>query len=168
MRSILYTSAVNTNGGGPITYSDTGANGMKRWGTTVNAGLLHGQISPPSPQPFASRRCANTLPCPEPAANQDAPINKNSKSPNPRSLKQHTSAESIPLCFFSSVREIDRFIILICKHLPHRSRFSSKFSTRFSFSQLSHISSAFVFASSAFAFIFSRLSHLLWAFLFLS
>ena len=58
--------------------------------------------------------------------------------------------------------EIDRFIILICRYLSHRSK--SRFSTRFSFSQLSHISFIFVFffAFSVFAFISSRLSHLLW------
>ena len=58
----------------------------------------------------------------EPAANQDAPINKDSKSPNPRSLKQHTLAESIPLCCFCfcPAREIGRFIILICRYLPHQ------------------------------------------------
>ena len=61
---------------------------------------------------------------------------------------------------------IDRFIILICKYFSHRSK--SRFSTRFSFLQLSHISFVFVFAFFAFAFTFSRLSFLLWVFLFLS
>ena len=61
-------------------------------------------------------------PAPEPAANQDAPINKDSKSPNPRSLRQHTPAESIPpccICFWLSW-EIGRFTILICRYLPHQ------------------------------------------------
>ena len=89
------------------------------------------------------------------AINQIASINKNSKSSNSRSLKQHTFAKSISFCCFCSVRKIDRFIILICRYLSHRSR--SKFSTRFSFSQLSHIFFVFAFAFSVFAFIFSRL-----------
>ena len=95
------------------------------------------------------------------AVNQNAPINKNSKSSNSKNLKQHTFAKSISLCCFCfcSVREIDRFIILICRYLSHRSKI--KFSTRFSFSQFSHIFSVFVFAFFVFAFIFSRLSHLL-------
>ena len=62
-------------------------------------GLSHSQSSPPSPQtsacPPARRQCA--VP-PISAANQDAPINKDSKSSNPRSLRQHTPAEPIPPC----------------------------------------------------------------------
>ena len=81
----------------------------------------------------------------ESAINQNASINKNSKSSNSRNLKQHTIAKSISFCCFCfcSAREIDRFIILICRYLSHRSRsrfstkFSTKFWTRFSFS--SHI-----------------------------
>ena len=94
------------------------------------------------------------------AANQDAPINKNSKSSNPKSLKQHTPAKPIPLCCFCfcPVRDIGRFIILICRYLPHRSK-SRFFSTRFSFSW-SYIF-CFRFSSSDSAFIFSRLPHLL-------
>ena len=90
------------------------------------------------------------------AVNQNAPINKNSKNSNSKNLKQHTFAKSISLCFcFCFVREIDRFIILICKYLSHRSRskFSTKFSTKFSFS--SHI------------FIFLLLAHFLLSNLFL-
>ena len=76
--------------------------GEKRWRTTVNVGLSRSQPSPPSPQtpacPSARRR--QWPPASEPAANQDAPINKDSKSSNPRSLKQHTLAEPISLCCF--------------------------------------------------------------------
>ena len=56
------------------------------------------------------------------AINQNASINKNSKSSNSRSLKQHTFAKSISFCCFCfcSAREIDRFIILICKYLSHQ------------------------------------------------
>ena len=103
-------------------------------------------------------------PAPEPAANQDAPINKDSKSSNPRSLKQHTLAESISFCCFC--------FCLILRHRPfHHTNLQissrSRFSTRFSFSW-SYIFFVFVFASSVFVFIFSRLSHLLWIFLLLS
>ena len=48
-----------------------------------------------------------------------------------------------------------------------RSKFSTRFSIRFSFSQFSHISFVFAFAFFVFAFIFSRLSHLFWVVLFL-
>ena len=53
------------------------------------------------------------------AVNQNAPINKNSKSSNPRNLKQHTFAKSISFCCFCflSAREIGRFIILMCRYL---------------------------------------------------
>ena len=94
------------------------------------------------------------------AINQNRSINKNSKNSNSKSLKQHTLAKSISFCYFCfcSVREIDRFIILICKYLLHSieikilnkililDRFAYIFCLRF--------------ASFAFAFIFSRLSHL--------
>ena len=104
----------------------------------------------------------------ESAINQNAPINKNSKSPNPRSLKQHTFAKSISFCrfCFCLAREIDRFIMLICRYLSHRSRlkFSTRFSTRFSFSWFYIF--CFRFSFSVFAFISSRLSHLLELFCF--
>ena len=56
------------------------------------------------------------------AINQNASINKNSKSSNSRNLKQHTFAKSISLCCFCFcfVRKIDRFIILICRYLSHQ------------------------------------------------
>ena len=91
------------------------------------------------------------------AVNQNAPINKNSKSSNSRNLKQHTLAKSLSFCCFCFcfAREIDRFIILICRYLSHRSKskFSTKFSTRFSFS--SHI------------YVFLLLAHFLFSNLFL-
>ena len=151
MRSILYISAVNTKRW--INYIQRYESKWREELENIDPiGLPHGQISPPSSQSSARRRqCAISLfSISEPAANQDAPINKNSKSPNSRSLKQHTLAESISLCFCScSAREIGRFIILICRYLSHRSRsrFSTRFSTRFSFSP--HI------------FIFFFLAHLL-------
>ena len=53
------------------------------------------------------------------AVNQNASINKNSKSSNSRNLRQHTSAKSISLCdlCFCFFWEIGRFIILICRYL---------------------------------------------------
>ena len=99
------------------------------------------------------------------AVNQNASINKNSKSSNSRSLKQHTFAKSISLCCFCFcfAREIDRFFILLCKYLSHQvvkilnkiliQDFHSR--DRIYLSSSSRISSAF-------AFISSRLSHLLW------
>ena len=106
-------------------------------------------------QHFAQRR---TIFVSKSAINQNASINKNSKNSNSRSLKQHTFAKSISFCCFCfcSAREIDRFIILICKYLSRRSR--SKFSTRFSFSWFYIL--CFRFSFSVFAFISSRLSHL--------
>ena len=64
------------------------------------------------------RQCSAT----EPAANQNASIIKDSKSSNSRSLNQSTSAKSISFCCFCFclARKIDRFIILICKYLPHQ------------------------------------------------
>ena len=58
----------------------------------------------------------------ESAVNQNASINKNSKSSNSRSLRQHTSAKSISFCClcFCLFWEIDRFIILICRYLSHQ------------------------------------------------
>ena len=67
------------------------------------------------------------------AVNQNASINKNSKSSNSRNLKQHTFAKSISLCCFCFCFcfclfwKIDRFIILICKYLSHQ---STKFSIK--------------------------------------
>ena len=92
--------------------------------------------------------------CSEFAVNQDAPINKDSKSSNPRSLRQHTLAKSISLCCFCFCFCF-RFVL---RHRPFRYtnlQISSRtrFSTRFSCSQLSHI--FFVFA---FAFFASHLS----------
>ena len=76
---------------------------MKRWRTTVNVGLSRSQLSPPSPQTPACLPACRQHAIPRiPAANQDAPINKDSKSPNPRSLRQHTLAEPIPPCCFGS------------------------------------------------------------------
>ena len=108
------------------------------------------------------------------AANQDASINKNSKSSNSRSLKQHTLAKSISLCCFCfcSAREIDRFIIRICRYLSHQfDKILNKILNKILIKIL--ILVAYIYLSSsrtffAFEFIFSRLSHLLWAFLFLS
>ena len=142
--------------------NDTRANDMKRWKTTINANLLHDQISSSFSQFFVSRRCVNILFCSEFAANQNASINKNSKSSNSRSLKQHTFAKSISFfCFcFCSAREIDRFIILICRYLSHQ--FDKIFNKIFILVIYIYFSSSRTF--SAFEFISSRLSHLLWNF----
>ena len=85
---------------------------------------------------------------------------------NIRSRNRYRFVVSISVFVFVWFWNIDRFIILICKYFSYRSK--SRFSTRFSFLQFSHISFVFVFAFSVFAFIFSRLSFLLWIFLFLS
>ena len=122
---------------------------------------------------FCRRQCVNILSIDffffflEFAINQNASINKDSKNSNSKNLIQHTFAKSISFCCFCFyfAREIDRFIILICRYFSHQSK--SKFSTRFSFSQISHIFFVFIFAFFAFAFIFSRLSHLFWIVLFL-
>ena len=74
-------------------------------------------------------------PAPEPAANQDAPINKDSKSPNPRSLRQHTLAEPIPPCCF-------RFCLVLRNRPFHRTNNQVSPRIRSSFSWPSHIYSA--------------------------
>ena len=133
----FFTSLQSTSKNEFITYSDTGA---MTWKIEKNESI--NLLSSLNKLVFFAIlchcQCANTLDLSvlQSAVNQDAPINKNSKSSNSRSLKQHTLAESISLCCFCSAREIGRFIILICKYLSHRSK--SRFSTKFSFS--SHIS----------------------------
>ena len=112
---------------------------MESWRTEVNVSLLFSQFSSPSSQFFVSRF----------AVNHDRSINKDSKSSNQRSLKQHTLAESISFCCFCSVREIGRFIILICRCLLHR---STRLSTRFSFSWSSHTSIFALLSSHIFCF----------------
>ena len=101
------------------------------------------------------------------AVNQNAPINKNSKSSNSRSLKQHTSAKSISLCCFCFcfAREIDRFFILICRYLSHQ---FDKILNKIFNKILISIALAYIFcfrtSSSVFVFTSLRLSHLLWDF----
>ena len=136
-------------------------NNMKIWRIKVNVNLLFNQFNSSFSQfsvVIVKRFSVSTF-----AINQNRSINKNSKSSNSKNLKQHTFAKSISFCCFDfcycSVRKIDRFIVLICKCLLHRSK--SKFSSRFSFSRSSHIFFC-LRTSSAFAFIFSRLSHLFW------
>ena len=53
------------------------------------------------------------------AINQNASINKDSKSSNSKNLKEYTFAKSMSLCCFCFcfVRKIDRFHILICEYL---------------------------------------------------
>ena len=78
-----------------------------------------------SSQSFVRRQYVNILfnnfPCSESAINQNASINKNSKSTNSKSLKQHTFAKLLSFCCFCFclAREIDRFLILIIKCLLH-------------------------------------------------
>ena len=91
---------------------------------------------------------SNEFFCSESAVNQNAPINKNSKNSNSKSLRQYTLAKSISFCCFC-------FCFCFRFVLRHRSfrhtnlQISSrtKFSTKFSCSQLSHIFFVFVFAS---------------------
>ena len=82
--------------------NDTRANDMKRWRTTINVSLLRSQFSSSSSQLSVRRQCVNILfhvsILSKSAVNQDASINKDSKSSNSRSLRQHTSAKSISLC----------------------------------------------------------------------
>ena len=102
------------------------SNDMKNWRTRVNMSLLFSQINSSSSQLSVCRQCVNTLSIDlsvtESAVNQNASINKNSKSSNSRSLRQHTSAKSISFCClcFCLFWEIDRFIILICRYLSHQ------------------------------------------------
>ena len=143
-----------------------------RIGEHESIGLLPSQISPPSPQPSARRQCVNTLPtdppATEPAANQDAPINKDSKSPNPRSLKQHTPAESIPpfsFCFYPA-REIGRSPIQISRCLlqPIEVKVLNKVLNKV----LILVAFAYILClrtpSPGFAFTSQRLPHLPWDF----
>ena len=97
------------------------------------------------------------------AINQDASINKNSKNSNSKNLKQHTFAKSISFCcfYFCFVRNIDRFIILICKCFREQNFYQNFHSRR-------RIYLFFFFTFFVFVFIFLRLSHLFWIFLFLS
>ena len=74
------------------------------------------------------------------AVNQKSSINKNSKSSNSRSLRQHTPAKSISLCCFC-------FCLVLRNRSFHHTNnqiFSrTRFSTRFSFSWSFHIFSVF-------------------------
>ena len=155
MRSIFYIFAINIKESESITAAIREQwHDIKKWKTTVNVNLLRTQFSSLFSQSFARRSCRQWFSVSKSAANQNASINKNSKSSNSRNLKQHTFAKSISFCFcFCFAREIDRFIILICRYFSHRSRsrFSTKFSTKFSFS--SHIS-IFLFLAH---FLFSNL-----------
>ena len=104
------------------------------------------------------------------AINQNRSINKNWKNSNSKNLKQYTLAKSISFCYFCfcfcRAREIDRFIILICKCLLHSIEIKI-FNKIFIFDRFAYIF-CFRFAFLVFAFIFSRLSHLFWIFLFQS
>lgn len=100
-----------------------------------------------------------------PAANQNRPINKDSKSSNPRSLKQHTPAEPISPCCCCScpAREIGRFTILICRCLLH------PIEIKVLNKVLILVAFAYIYlrpppSSPAFAFTSPRLPHLLWNF----
>ena len=96
------------------------------------------------------------------AVNQNASINKNSKNLNSRNLKQHTFAKSISFCCFCFcfAREIDRFIILICRYLSYQfDKIFIKILILVAYIYFSSFRTFFVFE-----FISSRLSHLLWNF----
>ena len=121
--SILYIFAINIKKW--IYYvhhnNDTRTNDTKRWKTTVKVSLSRNQFNSSFSQSFVRRQCVIFLLfVSESAINQNASINKNSKSSNSKSLKQHTFAKSISFCCFCFcfcfIREIDRFHILICKY----------------------------------------------------
>ena len=95
--------------------------------------------------------------CSKFAVNQNASINKNSKTSNSRSLKQYTFAKSISLCFCLLEKSIDF-------SYKYSNVFCSRSRSRFSFSWSSHIFFVFAFLLFVFAFTSSRLSHLLWDF----
>ena len=90
------------------------------------------------------------------AINQNVSINKNSKSSNSKNLKQHMFAKSISFCCFWFAREIDRFIILICKYFRDQN-FHQNFHSRriYLFFFFSHI---FCFRIYFFTFIASVLN----------
>ena len=96
-----------------------------------SARLLHSRL-PAVNAPISCHRP------PEPAANQNAPISKNSKSPNPKSLRQHTPAGPIPPCCFYFCPRNRPF-----HHTNNQVSPRTRSSTRSSFSGPSHISSAF-------------------------
>ena len=151
MRSILYIFAININEDQFITYSDTKANDIKSWKTTVNVCLSRSQFSSSSFQTsLCLSVCRQHVKSRISAVNQNASINKNLKSSNSRSLKQYTLAKSISLCCFCFCFCF-RFVLRdwsfhhINLQISSRSRFSTRFSTWFSFSS-SHISIFFLLA----------------------
>ena len=165
--SILYIFAVNINGDESITQRYE-SNGMKSWKTRINWVCYSIKFNFSSSQSFARRQCVNILSIDssvlQSAANQIAPINKDSKNSNSKSLKQHTLAKSISSCCFSA-REIDRFIILICRYLSHQfDKIFNKVLIKILI-LVTYIYFSFSRTFSAFEFISSRLSHLLWNFL---
>ena len=120
------------------------------WKTTINVNLSRNQFSSSFSQiSVCLSVCRQHVIISIFAVNQDASINKNSKSSNSRSLKQHTLAKSISLCCFFA-REIDRFIILICRYLSHQ--FNKIFN------QDSHSRGLRIYSALALLFLFSNLS----------
>ena len=128
----------------------------------VSIDLLLSQNSSSSSQSSARRQWFFVS---KSAVNQNASINKNSKSSISRSLRQHTLAKSISFCcfYFYFAREIDRSLIQIFKCLLHsiEIKILNKILILVIFAYIYFRSSR---TSSAFVFISSRLSHLLWNF----
>ena len=149
--------------------SDTRANDIKKWKTTINSNLWRTQFSFFFSQSFARRHestfCVNRF-----FLFSSLQSIKTRRLIKTRKAQIREIWNNIRLRnrfrFVASVSfwEIDRFIILICKYLSHRSK--SRFSTKFS--QNSHSRRIYIFFFFAhifcFRFISSRLSHLLWNF----
>ena len=128
MRSILYIFAVNINGNESITYSDTGANGIKRWKTTVNVSLIRSQFSSSSSQSSVrsskqSTFCQSNLLFQNLQSIRTCRLIKTRKAQirevwdSIRSRNRYRFAASISAFAFALFWDIDRFIILICKYL---------------------------------------------------
>ena len=93
------------------------------------------------------------------AVNQNASINKNSKSSNSRNLKQHTLAKSISFCFCFVLR--NRSFHYIDLQISSRSRFSFKIFILVIAYIYSHLLAHFLFSHLSFHVY---RSHLLWVF----
>ena len=101
------------------------SNNMKSWKTRVNMSLSHSQFNSSSSQisvcSSARRQCVVFSIF---AVNQNASINKNSKSSNSRNLRQHTFAKSISFCLCFVLR--NRSFHHINLQIFSRSKFSFK------------------------------------------
>ena len=102
----------------------------EQWHEESKNRFLHDQISSSSSQFSARRQDVNTLFIDLSASifavNQNASINKNSKSSNSRSLRQHTFAKSISFCLCFVLR--NRSFHHTNLQMSSRSRFSFSWS----------------------------------------